>query len=77
MRFIGMFLALLLIALLAYWLTTGSFSFSPSSPLNQAARESGVPGGSFTSGNEVKRRVEGMLQKKVENQEKAINEAAP
>jgi len=76
MRFIGMLLSLLILALLAYYLITGSLSSSPGSSLNKAAQEAGVPGGSFKSGEDVKRRVEGMLQKSAEEQQKAIDESA-
>ncbi len=74
MRFIGILLTLLLVALLAYFLVTGAFS-SPQASLQKAAHEAGVPGGSPQNREEIKQRVEGMLQKSAEEQKKVLDEA--
>jgi len=70
-----MLFALLILALLTYYLVTGTRSL-PSAPIEKTAQEAGLPGGSFKSGEDIKKRVEEMLQKRAEEQQKAIDESA-
>ncbi len=74
MRLIGILLSLLLVALLAYFLVTGALS-SPKAAVEKTTQEAGVPGGPVRNREEIKQRVEEMLQKSADEQKKAIDEA--
>ncbi len=74
MRLIGILISLLLVALLAYFLVTGALS-SPKAAVEKAAQEAGVQGGPMRNREEIKQRVEEMLQKSADEQKKAIDEA--
>jgi hypothetical protein len=77
MRFIGVLIALLIAAALAYYQITGAWpGQSKKNPLAEASKKAELEGGPIIDPQQAKQRVEQIMKQQEEAQKKAMEEAA-